>query len=202
MRRQRLGVMGGTFDPIHNGHLMIAEAAASALHLDRVLFIPDYIPPHKAAGTASAGDRMAMTILAVQGHPLFLPSDMELRRKGRSYTYDTMRALHRRWHRFYDLYFIIGGDSAEQLATWYRIGDTMRYCTFVAAGRPGYAARRDEVTEALARRGLKRLIWVDAEEMDSSSTEIRRRLAAGESADGMMPGAVVDYIRQRDLYRR
>jgi nicotinate-nucleotide adenylyltransferase len=202
MRRQRLGIMGGTFDPIHNGHLMIAEAATKALHLDRVLFIPDYIPPHKAAGTTPGGDRLAMTILAVAYNPLFLPSDMELRRKGPSYTYDTMRILYRRWHRFYDLFFIIGGDSAEQLATWYRIRETMKFCTFAAVGRPGYAVHRDEVTKYLARRGLKKFIWVDAGEMDISSTEIRKRLAAGQSVDGMMPKAVVDYIRQRDLYRR
>ena len=115
MRRQRLGIMGGTFDPIHNGHLAIARAAMDAMALDRVLFIPDYLPPHKAAGWAPAGDRMAMTLLATMDEPRFLVSDMELVRKGPSYTVDTMRSLHRRWHRFYDLYFIIGGDRPKPL---------------------------------------------------------------------------------------
>jgi nicotinate-nucleotide adenylyltransferase len=202
MRRQRLGIMGGTFDPIHNGHLMIARAAMEALHLDRVLFIPDRIPPHKAAGSTPAGDRLAMVILAIADEPRFLPSDMELRRKGPSYTYDTVRALYRRLHAIYDLFFIIGGDSAEALPTWYRIRETMRYCTFAAVGRPGYAAQREKVVQRLAARGLKRFIWVNADEMDISSTMIRQRLKEGKSVDSWMPKSVVEYIRQRDLYRR
>ena len=202
MRRQRLGIMGGTFDPIHNGHLMVAFAAMKALSFDRVLFIPDRIPPHKTAGSTPAGDRLAMTILATREEPRFLVSDLELRRKGPSYTYDTVRALYRRLHRLYDLYFIIGGDSAEALSTWYRIRETMRYCTFVAVGRPGYAAHHDEVSRYLAGKGLKKFEWVDAEEMDISSTDIRKRLYDGKPVDQFVPKAVVEYIRQRDLYRR
>ena len=181
MRRQRLGIMGGTFDPIHNGHLAIARAAMDAMALDRVLFIPDYLPPHKAAGWAPAGDRMAMTLLATMDEPRFLVSDMELVRKGPSYTVDTMRILHRRWHRFYDLYFIIGGDSAEALDTWCRIEETMRYCTFLAIGRVGYRERHEDVTKRLAQKGLTRLVWIDAKAPDISSTMIRQRLSRGES---------------------
>lgn len=202
MRRQRLGIMGGTFDPIHNGHLAIARAAMDAMALDRVLFIPDYLPPHKAAGWAPAGDRMAMTLLATMDEPRFLVSDMELVRKGPSYTVDTMRILHRRWHRFYDLYFIIGGDSAEALDTWCRIEETMRYCTFLAIGRVGYRERHEDVTKRLAQKGLTRLVWIDAKAPDISSTMIRQRLSRDESIDGLVPRTVVDYMRQRDLYRR
>ena len=143
-----------------------------------------------------------MTILATREEPRFLVSDLELRRKGPSYTYDTVRALYRRLHRLYDLYFIIGGDSAEALSTWYRIRETMRYCTFVAVGRPGYAAHHDEVSRYLAGKGLKKFVWVDAEEMDISSTDIRKRLYDGKPVDQFVPKAVVEYIRQRDLYRR
>ena len=141
MGRQRLGILGGTFDPIHNGHLMIARAMQEQLHLDRVLFIPDYIPPHKRGRECSpSADRLAMTLLATRDNPLCTVSDMELRRGGVSYTSDTLRQLYRRWHRFYDLYFLIGADSAEQLPTWHNIREAMEYATFAAAARPGFAA--------------------------------------------------------------
>ena len=131
-----------------------------------------------------------------------IPEYVELVRKGPSYTVDTMRILHRRWHRFYDLYFIIGGDSAEALDTWCRIEETMRYCTFLAIGRVGYRERHEDVTKRLAQKGLTRLVWIDAKAPDISSTMIRQRLSRGESIDGLVPRTVVDYMRQRDLYRR
>lgn len=143
MGRQRLGIFGGTFDPIHNGHLMIARAMQEQLGLDRILFIPDYIPPHKQGWHCSpSADRLAMTILAAAEDPRYTVSAMELERGGVSYTCDTLRQLHRRWHRFYDLYFIIGADSAEQLPTWHNIREAMHYATFAAAAVPGSPPRR------------------------------------------------------------
>ena len=119
-----------------------------------------------------------------------------------SYTCDTLRQLHRRWHRFYDLYFIIGADSAEQLPTWHNIREAMHYATFAAAARPGFAPQKEKVSEDLARQGLRNLVWVDTPELDLSSTEIRERIRKGESVDTMVPKAVAEYIEQRDLYRQ
>lgn len=203
MGRQRLGILGGTFDPIHNGHLMIARSMQEQLHLDRVLFIPDYIPPHKRGWQCSPSvDRLAMTLLATQDNPLYTVSDMELRRGGVSYTSDTLRQLYRRWHRLYDLYFLIGADSAEQLPTWHNIQEAMEYATFAAAARPGFAPQKDAVSARLARQGLTRLCWVDTPEMDLSSTEIRKKVRRGESIANLVPKAVAEYIEQRDLYRK
>ncbi len=203
MGRQRLGILGGTFDPIHNGHLMIARAMQEQLHLDRVLFIPDYIPPHKRGRECSpSADRLAMTLLATGDNPLCTVSDMELRRGGVSYTSDTLRQLYRRWHRFYDLYFLIGADSAEQLPTWHNIREAMEYATFAAAARPGFAPQKEAVSARLARQGLIHLCWVDTPELDLSSTEIREKVRRGESIANLVPKAVAEYIEQRDLYRK
>ena len=156
MGRQRLGILGGTFDPIHNGHLMIARAMLDKLGLDRILFIPDYIPPHKRGWHCSpSADRLAMTIQAAAEDPRYTASPMELDRGGVSYTCDTLRQLYRKWHRFYDLYFIIGAESAEQLPTWHHIREAMTSATFAAAARPGFAPHKEKVSEELARQGLK-----------------------------------------------
>jgi len=203
MRKLRLGIMGGTFDPIHNGHLMIAREIQKQLHLDRVLFIPTYVSPFKQDGhSCPSEDRLAMTLLACQQDPLFTVSTMELDRGGVSYTYDTLRQLYRRWHRFYDLYFIIGADSAEQLPGWYRIREAMQLATFAAAARPGFAPHKDRVSACLHKAGLHRFLWVDTPEMAISSTEIRQHIQAGQPITDMVPKAVAEYIEQRDLYRR
>ena len=203
MGRQRLGIFGGTFDPIHNGHLMIARAILEQLELDRILFIPASIPPHKRDWHCSPpADRLAMTILAAAEDPRYTVSAMELERGGVSYTCDTLRQLHRKWHRFYDLYFIIGADSAEQLPTWHNIQEAMHYATFAAAARPGFAPQKEKVSEGLARQGLRNLVWVDTPELDLSSTEIRDRIRKSEPVDVMVPKAVAEYIEQRDLYRQ
>ena len=203
MGRQRLGILGGTFDPIHNGHLMIARAMLDKLGLDRILFIPDYIPPHKRGWHCSpSADRLAMTILAAAEDPRYTVSPMELDRGGVSYTCDTLRQLYRKWHRFYDLYFIIGADSAEQLPTWHHIREAMTYATFAAAARPGFAPHKEKVSEELARHGLRNLVWVETPELDISSTAIRERIRKGEPVDTMIPKAVAEYIEQRDLYRQ
>ena len=203
MAKLRLGIMGGTFDPIHNGHMMIAQEIQTQLGLDRVLFIPAYVSPFKQDGhSAPSEDRLAMVLLACQDHPLFTVSSLELDRGGVSYTVDTLRQLYRRWHRFYDLYFIIGADSAEQLPHWHKIREAMQYATFAAAARPGFAPHKERVTAQLHRAGLYRFLWVDTPEMDLSSTEIRQKVQQGQPITDMVPKAVAEYIEQRDLYRR
>ncbi len=203
MGRLRLGIYGGTFDPVHNGHLMLARVMQEKLQLDRVLFIPDHISPFKQQEEHTPdSDRLAMLRLAVQENPRFLISIRELKRGGVSYTYDTLRQLYRKFHRVYELYFLIGADAAEQLGGWYRIQDSMRMAIFAAAARPGFAPYKKRVSALLRQQGLDRLLWVDTPEVEVSSTDIRQRIQERKSIGDQVPQAVAEYIEQRDLYRR
>lgn len=203
MARLRLGIFGGTFDPVHNGHLMLARVMQKKLQLDRVLFIPDHVSPFKQQEQhAPDRDRLAMLQLAVKDDPDFLVSTRELKRGGVSYTYITLRQLYRQLHQFYELYFLIGADSAEQLGGWYRIQDSMKMAIFAAAARPGFAPHKERVTALLQQQGLERLLWVDTPEVDLSSTDIRQKIQAGKPIGDLVPQAVAEYIEQRDLYRR
>lgn len=203
MGRLRLGIFGGTFDPVHNGHLMLARVMQEKLQLDRVLFIPDHISPFKQQEVhAPDSDRLAMLRLAVRENPSYLLSTRELKRGGVSYTYDTLRQLHRKLHRVYELYFLLGADVAEQLGGWYRIQDSMRLAIFAAAARPGFAPYKKRVTARLQQQGLDRLLWVDTPEVDLSSTNVRQCIKERKPIGALVPQAVAEYIEQRDLYRR
>jgi nicotinate-nucleotide adenylyltransferase len=203
MNRKKLGIMGGTFDPIHNGHLATVEFVRKKLGLEKVLFIPAYVAPHKIGGEfAPADERYKMTELAINSNPYLELSDMELRRQGVSYTYDTVVALQEQYGSEYELFFIIGADSVAELASWHRVREIMQVCTFVAATRPGFALTVDKVIETFGDLGEKRILWVDTPEVDISSTEIRERVKKGHSIKELVPKAVAEYIQQKDLYRR
>ncbi|MBP7830514.1 MAG: nicotinate-nucleotide adenylyltransferase [Kiritimatiellae bacterium] len=200
----RLGILGGTFNPVHLGHLMMAQDALERFRLDRVVFMPCARPPHKAArDLASDTDRLAMLRLAVRGDPRFAVSDLEIRRGGISYTIETIRALQRRrpgvrWH------FIIGSDSLFELHSWREIGELLRRCAFLTLERPGYSparmtARRLRLPEPWPER-LARNVF-RGHVMDISSTEVRARAAAGASIRFLVTPAVAGYIRRRKLYR-
>lgn len=200
-----LGIMGGSFDPIHLGHLVIAERAVEALRLDRVLFIPCAVPPHKdAAGLTPGRHRLAMVRLAVRGNPRFRASDMELRRGGVSYTVETLerlRAVHGPRAR---LWFIIGADSLWELSTWREYRRLLGLCTVVTAGRPGSDTQTWRGAGAFSRAEAAALKahFFDAPLIDISSTEIRRRRRAGLSIRYLVPEAVERYIAAHGLYRR
>jgi len=189
----RLGLFGGTFDPPHLGHLALAESARDQLGLARVFFVPAGAPPHKrAGGVTPARHRLAMTRLAVRANPAFTVLDVETRRAGPSYTVDTLRALvaarpRAAW------YLLLGEDSFDALASW-REPDVLRsLATLAVAPRPG--ARR--------RRGRRAAcVWLDAPLLALSSSGLRRRLAAGDSARYLVPDAVARYIARHHLYRR
>ena len=188
--RHRVGIMGGTFNPVHNGHLMIAEQVRSQLDLDKVVFVPDNEPPHVDRKTAIAGaDRLAMLKRAVADHPQFAVSDMELVRGGRSYTIDTIKELRQR-HPENDYYFIIGGDMVAYLPKWYQIDELVKLVTFVGVVRPGY-----ERTSAYP------ITWVDVPEFAVSSTLIRRLVKTGGSIRYLVPEGVREYIEEKGLYR-
>ena len=150
---------------------------------------------------APGPDRYRMVELAIKDEAGWSASNMELVRSGVSYTYDTIVVLKERYGAAYDLFFIIGADSAVELAQWYRIKEALALCTFVVATRPGFGDQVELVKESLQASELTNLVWVKTPEIAISSTEIRNKIKENLPIEGLMPPAVVEYIRQRDLYQ-
>lgn len=197
---KKLGILGGTFDPIHNGHLYLAHAAYDLLKLDKVLLIPARIAPHKVGLDCAPGkDRYLMTLFAINNEEGFAVSDMELQREGVSYTYDTIQKIKEEYGDW-DLYFIIGGDTVEQLPSWYKINELLTMVTFVAVGRPGYENVIAKAAEKLGPIVYEKVKMLDAEEFSVSSTEIRRRIRNHRSLIGLVPEVVQEYIYLNGLY--
>ena len=185
----RLGIFGGTFNPIHLGHLLLAETAREKLRLDRVLFIPTGTPPHKrAAGLLPGPDRMALIEAAIRGQPAFVSSDIELQRRGVSYTLDTVTTLHTQLP-MAKLFLIVGQDMLG--VTWKGWPELMKMCTIVAAKRPG--------AKAGAKQGVT---WLPMPLMEISSSDIRARIAAGRSINYLVPAAVERLLRERGWYKK
>jgi nicotinate-nucleotide adenylyltransferase len=211
----RVGILGGAFDPIHLGHLDAARAALRALALDQVLFVPTHVPPHRGAPRASSYHRFAMAALAIQPEPAFVLSDLELRSPGPSYTAVTLRRLQASGLTASQLFFITGVDAFAEIATWYDYPAVLDASHFVVVSRPGHrhedlAVRLpelqhrfvdagDAVSATVPREGTA-IYLLRAETADVSSTEVRRRLAAREVPDGLVPGAVAGYARRHRLY--
>jgi nicotinate-nucleotide adenylyltransferase len=185
----KLGIFGGTFDPVHLGHLRAAETAREALGLDRVEFVPAARSPFKGDPVSTARDRYAMVALATASHASFAPSDRELERGAPSYTVDTIRAL--RAERPQDeLFLIVGSDSLPELAGWRESAAIFAECTVVAVSRPGAAPR-----------SAPGVVWVDGPGLAVSATEVRKRVKDGHSIRFLVPDAVADYVAKRGLYR-
>jgi nicotinate-nucleotide adenylyltransferase len=187
----RLGVLGGTFDPIHSGHLLLARGILERLSLDRVLFVPAADPPHKSGTHAGADHRLAMVRLAVDGLPDFAVSTVEMERDGPSYTVDTLRQL-RAEYGDSELFLIIGADNVSDLPTWVDPEGILALATVVAGSRAVSAAGDGPLAGRIER--------VDTPAFDISSTEIRRRRAAGLSLRCLVPDAVERYILDHHLY--
>jgi nicotinate-nucleotide adenylyltransferase len=199
----KLGVLGGTFDPIHVGHVAAAEAAQRALGLDEIILVPSRIPPHRtSAVTAGAADRFAMAELAAEGRPGWSASFIEIKREGPSYTYDTLTEL--RESKGSQIFFITGADAFAEIATWSRYPAVLDLANFVVVSRPGITldSLRERVPSAFDRPSPAhtRVILVEAQTPDVSSTDIRRRVRAGEPLSGLVPPAVADYIQSHRLY--
>ena len=200
---ERLGILGGTYDPIHEGHLRLAAAVAAGMDLDRILFLPALNPPHKQRRHAAPPeDRLAMVRLAVEPYPDFYASDLEYERGGLSYTYDLVRQLQAR-RSDADLYVIVGEDSLEMLSTWYRADDLLRLVRFIVAARPGCDAGKglDRLARAFGPWTRDRILLSEVPETALSSTEIRSRVRQGLPIRGMVPLAVERYIQEHGLYR-
>ncbi|RPI52694.1 MAG: nicotinate (nicotinamide) nucleotide adenylyltransferase [Acidobacteria bacterium] len=197
----RVGILGGTFDPIHLGHLEAASAARRALSLDRVLLLPSRTPPHRSTEPrASAFHRFAMAALAAADYDMAV-SDLELRREGPSYTALTLEALHREGYSPTKLYFVTGSDAFAEVATWYDYPRILSLANFVVVSRPG-APRASNLLPSPQSPipGAPTVISVEAHTPDVSSTEVRRRVGAGESIDGLVPSSVAGHIRRHRLY--
>ena len=185
----RIGIFGGTFNPIHLGHLLLAETARDALTLDRVLFIPTNQPPHKTArDLLPAAERLTLIRLAIKDHPSFVASDIELQRTGPSYSIDTIKILRRQLPDA-KLFLLIGQDMLG--VPWLAWNELKRLCTIVAARRPGSRPKRSET-------GIK---WLEMPELGVASSDIRHRLRIGRSIRYLVPASVERYIRQRRLYQ-
>ena len=194
----RIGVLGGTFDPIHFGHLAVAKAAIECAHLDRVLFVPSAQPPHRTAAVAPAEDRFAMTNLAVQGEPRFEVSDVEVRRGGRSYTVDTLNELHRAFPND-ELFLILGWDAARLFRTWREPERVSELASLVTVDRPGMAPPTPSEL-AVLRLDPARVVNCHVPTPDVSGSALRRAIASGQPVTGQLPPAVERYIAERHLY--
>jgi len=199
----KIGLMGGTFDPIHLAHLVTAEAALEQYRLERVIFVPTGFPPHKKdQRVTQAEHRHSLVVLATASHPRFEVSRVEIDRPGPSYTADTLEEMRRRLPQGTELYFITGADAIIDVGTWREPERLFALCRFIAAPRPGWS-------QETAQTGLRRLeerfgceiLEIQSRAMDISSSEIRRRVAAGQSIRYLVPEVVEAYIQKHGLYR-
>ena len=197
---QRLGIMGGTFDPIHYGHLLMAEEARHAFALDEVVFVPNGRPAHKKAYLVSSPEeRYAMTLLATGSNPCFSASRIEIERPGPSYTIDTLREFRTLYPELDALYFITGADAVLEILTWHEYDELVRECQFIAVTRPGFVLER--LSEIVDAAFLNRVHYLPIPRLEISSTDIRKRVREGRSIKYLTPEPVEAYIRQQGLYR-
>ena len=223
--RTLTGVLGGTFDPIHQGHLDVANAARQILGLDKIFLVPSCIPPHRSSKPkVSAHHRSTMVALAVLNDQHLRVSDLELKTAGPSYTSLTIDQLHQAGYDRFELFFIVGGDAFLEIASWKGYPKILEQCHFVVISRPGH--QLNEITTRFSELSDK-IRWVNSESnlsgtheivpqkasiettsifiietptTDVSSTEIRRRLATGKSISGLVPNEVAAYIHRHGLY--
>jgi nicotinate-nucleotide adenylyltransferase len=193
----RIGILGGTFDPIHLGHLAAAQAAMECAHLDRVLFIPSAQPPHRGPARATATDRLAMSRLAIDGDPRYEVSDVEIKRGGPSYTVDTLEELHRSFPND-QLFLILGWDAARLFRTWHEPDRVGSLASVVIVDR----GQSQPALSELQAIGLapERLSLCHVRTPEISGSELRRAIEAGESVAGKVPPAVERYIAAHHIY--
>jgi nicotinate-nucleotide adenylyltransferase len=192
-----LAVFGGTFDPIHTGHLILAQELLDRKAAGRVLFVPAYIPPHKAdVAVTDAEHRLAMVRLAIRGNRDFDVSDIEIRKGGRSYTIETLRMLRERVRRGVEIVLVVGADQVREFETWKDYRTLAEEFCLVLTTRAGYSEDLRRGKEYLADARV-----VEIPDIDISSTMIRERVREGRSIRYLVPGKVEEYIRARGLYR-
>lgn len=188
----RIGILGGTFDPPHYGHLTIAETAIRKLNLEEVIFVPAKTPPHKSVEEISSRrDRLAMLKLAVAGKERILISEIEFERQGPSYTVDTLTELQREYPDD-EFYFLIGADNISEMESWHQPERIFEMVNVVAAGRPGFSG---------AGKFAGMIESFEMKPVNISSTMIREKVRAGQSISGLLPAAIEEYVLNRNLYK-
>ncbi len=202
---RRIGILGGTFDPVHYGHLVIAEEAYASLELTEIVFVPAGEPPHKTNEEITAAvHRLNMLELAIASNPHFTISRVDIDRAGPSYTVDTLRLLRKQWGEQTAIYFIIGSDSLEDLLSWHNPSGILEQLThLVAVRRPGYSESEAFYGHLEARLpGIKqKLVLIDTPQFTISATDLRNRVAEGRPIKYQTPETVESYIVQYGLYR-
>jgi nicotinate-nucleotide adenylyltransferase len=204
-----VAIFGGTFNPVHHGHLVVAEEVRTRLHLDKVIFVPTHTPPHKdLADLAPTSHRHLMLTLATLSNPGFEVSTFEMDRGGKSYSIDTVRHFRSRLGEGVQLHFIVGADMLEDLSGWREVGELRKLCRFVAVPRPGHDVQKTLQRQVLtagdlsSAEGLLEDVMVeDTPLMDISATDIRRRVKEGKSIKYLVQETVEQYILHQKLYR-
>ena len=190
---KRIGIFGGTFNPIHVGHLAIAQMALEQMKLDHVIFVPSNIPPHKKSHhILSSKHRYNMVRLAIQGNSNFSLSDVELKRDGRSYTIDTVSSFRKKFPAPAKLFFIIGADTLPHLKDWKYVEDLVKIIKFVVVNRPGYKKINIKFNYH----------FVSMPGLDISSTILRKRIAQAKTIRYYVPDKVFQYIEKNKLFKK
>lgn len=199
----KIGIMGGTFDPIHYGHLVTAEAAREKFCLDKVIFVPSGNPPHKKNKEISPGiDRVNMTVLATANNPYFEVSDIELKREGYTYTVDTLREFIKIYGENTRFYFITGADAVIEILTWKDVSTILKLCSIVSAYRPGSDLDKFiSMVDELERVHRSNIHLIEVPALAISSTEIRQRVKNGITIKYLLPEKVEKYILEKGLYK-
>lgn len=194
-RLSRVGIFGGTFDPPHLGHLIVAEEVRQSFALGKIVFIPSARPPHKERSpVVEATYRYIMTELAIQDNPYFEVSDIEIRRPGKSYTIDTIKEFKKTYGSEVEIYFIMGGDGIFEIDTWKEPEGILRLCKVIVTTRPGFDLLKVE------DRLKKKVILTEVSGIGISSSEIRQRLRKGKGIRYLVPKSVEEFILNKDLY--
>lgn len=190
----RIGILGGTFNPIHTGHLILGEEALNKLDLGKVIYVPSNIPPHKKIeGDAKPKDRLKMVQLAISDNPKFEVSTYEMDSRKRSYSIDTIKDFRRSYGEDAQFYFITGSDSLKDLFSWKDINDIFKLTKFVVANRPGFPVQEAKVP--------KEVETVVITPLEVSSEDVRRRIKEGRSIRYLVPDKVREYITKHNLYK-
>jgi nicotinate-nucleotide adenylyltransferase len=198
----RLGVFGGTFDPVHMGHLILAEQCREQGRLDQVLCVPAARPPHKQQPLTPFAQRVEMLQLALAGQPAFRVDELEKDRAGPSYTVETLAELSRR-HPDAELWLVLGADMLQDFPTWYMPARIAELAGFLVAGRPGaHMVAPEQIAQSVSLQGTLRLQSIDMPLIDIASRDLRRRIGEGRSIRYMVPRSVETYIHEKKLYRQ
>lgn len=203
-QRKRIGILGGTFNPIHMGHLIVAEKVCTHHHLSKIVFIPTYIPPHKQVNDLTdSHHRYQMIKASIRGESKFEVSDLEIIREGKSYTIDTVQEILDNNDDDCELFLIMGADSLNELELWKNIKKLSQLCHFVVVNRPGFKTKASSrLVEIIGRENISDMkrLQIEMEPVGISSTEIRKRVNDGVGIKGLVPECVEAYIREHGLY--